>query len=107
MIGVVIWEKEDRGQAVIWCQDIASLTYLESRAHLKDPDYWPRSGDLVEMSNKMIGTTRYARGVTLLPPESTPKVRIETDPARVQHRWGLTLPPCDGISRLCKPRCDS
>lgn len=105
MIGVVIWEKEECEQAVIWCQDLSSLAYLDCREHIAESDYWPRSGDLVEMSNQMIGTTRYARQVTRVPQEKTADSPKEIRCAHNPDCKSMTFPVCEYTSPQCKLRC--
>lgn len=105
MIGVVIWENESSGQAAIWCQDKASLAYLEGRENLTDQTFWPRSGDLVELKSETIGSTRYARDVTGLPPEKSPTIPKELRCPHNPDCISITFPVCQYSSPDCKRRC--
>lgn len=72
MIGVIVWSSETREKAVIWCEDQASLAYLQGRSSLADPMRWPEPGDLVELECETIGALRHARQVALLSEQSCP-----------------------------------
>ena len=49
MIGVVVWSNAEREKAVIWCEDHASLAYLQGRQNLIAAGQWPSPGDLLEL----------------------------------------------------------
>lgn len=66
MIGVVVWSSAEREKAVIWCEDHASLAYLQGRENLVHPACWPQPGDLVELESEIIGALRNARRVAML-----------------------------------------
>ena len=66
MIGVVVWSSAEREKAVIWCEDHASLAYLQGRENLSHEARWPQPGDLVELESEIIGALRNARRVTML-----------------------------------------
>lgn len=66
MIGVVVWSSKDREKAVIWCEDQASLAYLQGQSNLSNQDRWPEPGDLVELESEMVGSLRHARNVQVL-----------------------------------------
>lgn len=74
MIGVIVWSSEAREKAVIWCEDQASLAYLQGRNSLTDPMRWPEPGDLVELECETIGALRHARQVALLSEQSCPEL---------------------------------
>lgn len=108
MIGVVIWGKEESESAVIWCEDLASMTYLNSRADLKDASCWPKTGDLVELEYEQIGETRHARHVSMVSAEaedtkSPRELRCPYNP----ECSSLTFPVCNYLSPPCKTRCGS
>lgn len=105
MIGVVVWGKEESESAVIWCEDMAMLAYLDGRSHLKDPQYWPKSGDLVELENEQIGNLCYARQVSMVPQEAPAKTPAELRCPYNPECSSLTFPVCDYISPPCKTRC--
>lgn len=66
MIGVVVWSCKDRKKAVIWCEDQASLAYLQGSENLNHSPAWPQPGDLVELESETIGELRHARNVQVL-----------------------------------------
>lgn len=66
MLGVVVWSNAGREKAVIWCEDQASLAYLQGSENLVDPTFWPEPGDLLELDSEMIGDLRHARRVSVL-----------------------------------------
>ena len=66
MIGVVVWSSAERAKAVIWCEDHASLAYLQGRENLVHAAHWPQPGDLVELESEIVGALRNARRVALL-----------------------------------------
>ncbi len=66
MIGVVVWSNAEREKAVIWCEDHASLAYLQGRENLAQAACWPQPGDLVELESELSGALRNARRVTML-----------------------------------------
>ncbi|MBK4217065.1 hypothetical protein JJJ17_14120 [Paracoccus caeni] len=72
MIGVIVWSSEDREKAVIWCEDHASLAYLQGRSSLTDPQTWPGPGDLVELESEIVGALRYARHVAMVSENGRP-----------------------------------
>lgn len=107
MIGVVIWGKEESESAVIWCEDLASMTYLNSRADLKDSTRWPMTGDLVELQYEQINETRHARKVSMIPQESDNKSPRELRCPYNPECNNLTFPVCNYLSPPCKTRCGS
>lgn len=66
MLGVIVWSNENREKAVIWCEDQASLAYLQGRDNLLDRELWPVTGDLVELESEIINNLRHARHVSLV-----------------------------------------
>ncbi|MBC9247268.1 hypothetical protein H4P12_11225 [Paracoccus sp. 11-3] len=66
MLGVIVWSNEIREKAVIWCEDHASLAYLEGRDNLLGTGLWPGTGDLVELESEIINNLRHARQVSLV-----------------------------------------
>ncbi|SCX90714.1 hypothetical protein [Paracoccus tibetensis] len=73
MIGVVVWASEIREKAIIWCEDQATLAYLQGRENLSSAEAsWPRPGDLVELETETLGSLRHARGVTLISEQCCP-----------------------------------
>lgn len=73
MIGVVVWASEAREKAIIWCEDQATLAYLQGRSNLLDPHRaWPMPGDLVELESETIGSLRHARSVALISEQCCP-----------------------------------
>lgn len=66
MIGVVVWSSVEREKAVIWCEDHASLAYLQGQENLVPNSRWPQPGDLVELDYEEVGVLRNARRVSLL-----------------------------------------
>ncbi|WP_148043601.1 hypothetical protein [Paracoccus methylarcula] len=105
MIGVVIWDREESERAVIWCEDQASLAYLEGRGQLRDPSYWPRPGDLVELENELVGTTRHARRVSHVPQEKGTTVPRELRCPYDPNCTSVAFPVCDYTCPPCKTRC--
>ncbi|MFT4014252.1 MAG: hypothetical protein QM682_12785 [Paracoccus sp. (in: a-proteobacteria)] len=67
MIGVILWSSVVKEKAVIWCEDHASLAYLQGRENLTEGSIWPEAGDLVELESETIETLRHARSVILVP----------------------------------------
>lgn len=109
MIGVVIWGKEESERAVIWCEELASMTYLDSRADLKETSQWPKAGDLVELEYEQIGETRHARQVCMVPLDDTEETQ---SPRELRCPYNpecssLTFPVCNYLSPPCKTRCGS
>lgn len=74
MIGVVVWSNTAKEKAVVWCEDQASLAYLQGRTNLIDADYWPDAGDLVELDSEMVGNLRHARRVSILTEQGCPQL---------------------------------
>lgn len=73
MIGVVVWASEAREKAIIWCEDHATLAYLQGRSNLADERRpWPMPGDLVELETETLGSLRHARGVSLISEQHFP-----------------------------------
>ena len=70
MIGVVVWSNADREKAVIWCEDHASLAYLQGRQNLSGNDLWPSPGDLLELETMIVGNLRHARNVSMVSEQS-------------------------------------
>ena len=70
MIGVVVWSNAEREKAVIWCEDHASLAYLQGRENLAHAACWPQPGDLVELETRTVGNLRHALNVTMLSEKS-------------------------------------
>lgn len=66
MIGVVVWSKQERQKAVIWCEDHAALAYLQGNENLLDRGRWPSVGDLLELDSEDIDGLRHARNVHLI-----------------------------------------
>ena len=66
VLGVVIWSKESRKKAVIWCEDQGALAYLAGKENLISREIWPETGDLVELDCTAEGGLRMARNVRLL-----------------------------------------
>ncbi|MCS5602013.1 MAG: hypothetical protein ACU0DB_12610 [Paracoccus sp. (in: a-proteobacteria)] len=66
MIGVVVWSNAEREKAVIWCEDHASLAYLQGRQNLIAAGQWPSPGDLLELETEIVGNLRHARNVSLV-----------------------------------------
>ena len=66
MLGVIVWSNEIREKAVIWCEDHASLAYLQGRDNFLDRGLWPVTGDLVELESEIINNLRHARQVSLV-----------------------------------------
>lgn len=86
MIGVVVWSNAAQEKAVIWCEDQASLAYLQGRQNLADPSYWPEPGDLLELASEMIGDLRHARAVSVLSEQGCPQLPhlLRTAPSDAQ-----------------------
>lgn len=90
MIGVVVWSNAAREKAVVWCEDQASLAYLQGRVNFVNPDAWPEPGDLVELESEMVGNLRHARRVSILSEQGCPQLpqllrSAEPDPRRDAH----------------------
>ncbi|WP_405406359.1 hypothetical protein [Paracoccus sp. Ld10] len=66
MIGVVVWSSGSREKAIIWCEDQATLAYLQGTANFAGPGEWPQPGDLVELETRTVGNLRHALNVTML-----------------------------------------
>ena len=80
MIGVVVWSSESREKAIIWCEDQATLAYLQGRVNFVGSNRWPEPGDLVELESRMIGNLRHALNVTILSEQILPELpRILAD----------------------------
>ncbi|MGP9804561.1 hypothetical protein [Paracoccus sp. NSM] len=75
MIGVVVWANASREKAIIWCEDQATLAYLQGRTNLVDAEgRWPEPGDLVELETQTIGNLRHALVVSMLSEQSCPQL---------------------------------
>lgn len=72
MIGVVVWSSGSREKAIIWCEDQASLAYLQGRTNVAGSVDWLQPGDLVELETQMVGNLRHALNVTLLSERACP-----------------------------------
>lgn len=72
MIGVVVWSSSEREKAVIWCEDHASLAYLQGRVDFAEAADWPEPGDLVELNSEIVGKLRFARQVRVLQDRACP-----------------------------------
>lgn len=70
MIGVVVWSSGSREKAIIWCEDQATLAYLQGTANFAGPGEWPQPGDLVELETRTVGNLRHALNVTMLSEKS-------------------------------------
>lgn len=89
MIGVVVWSSESREKAIIWCEDQATLAYLQGRTNLVASVIWPRPGDLVELDTKTVGNLRHALNVSMVSEQSCvqlPQLLAQTrEPQRPQR----------------------
>ncbi|MDB6177459.1 hypothetical protein PAF17_08025 [Paracoccus sp. Z330] len=74
MIGVVVWSNAEREKAVIWCEDQASLAYLQGRVDFLESKPWTEPGDLVELESEMVGKLRHARKVRVLSEHACPEL---------------------------------
>lgn len=74
MIGVVVWSNGSREKAIIWCEDQATLAYLQGDANFSGPGAWPEPGDLVELETRTVGNLRHALNVTMLSEQSCPQI---------------------------------
>lgn len=74
MIGVVVWSSGSREKAIIWCEDQATLAYLQGSDNLVDPRKWPQPGDLVELETQTIGNLRHAFEVSMLSEQCCPQI---------------------------------
>ena len=74
MIGVVVWSNESREKAIIWCEDQATLAYLQGPDNLVDTPQWPQPGDLVELETQTIGNLRHALQVSLISERCCPQI---------------------------------
>lgn len=74
MIGVVVWSNGSREKAIIWCEDQATLAYLQGHDNLVDQRKWPQPGDLVELETKTIGNLRHALNVSMISEQSCPQL---------------------------------
>lgn len=75
MIGVVVWASVLREKAIIWCEDQATLAYLQGRDNLAAGQRaWPLPGDLVELETETLGSLRHARGVSLISEQHCPEL---------------------------------
>ncbi len=74
MIGVVVWSSGSREKAIIWCEDQATLAYLQGQANFMGPGEWPQPGDLVELETRTVGNLRHALSVSMLSEQSCPQI---------------------------------
>ena len=84
MIGVVVWSSGSREKAIIWCEDQATLAYLQGQANFVGPGDWPQPGDLVELDTRTVGNLRHALSVSILSEQrcpQLPQLLAETPPA--------------------------
>ena len=88
MIGVIVWSSEEREKAVIWCEDHASLAYLQGRDNLQNKAVWPGPGDLVELECEVTSTLRHARHVSMVSEQGCPGL-----PAMLQARGDAPREP--------------
>ena len=105
MIGVVIWGAEDSETAVIWCEEQASMVYLNGRDHLRDATWWPGPGDLVELDNELAGNRRHARRDSRVPQARKSDVPQEIKCPFDRKCTCLSFPVCNYTSPPCKMRC--
>jgi hypothetical protein len=104
MIGVVVWSSISREKAIIWCEDQATLAYLQGFENLIDSGKWPEPGDLVELETKTVGNLRHALKVSMLSelacPE-LPKILSETaTPSRMPHLRVVAGGAADNAQRV-------
>ena len=84
MIGVVVWSNGSREKAIIWCEDQATLAYLQGQANFAGPGAWPQPGALVELDTQTVGNLRHALSVSILSEQrcpELPQLLAETQPA--------------------------
>lgn len=74
MIGVVVWSNNSREKAIIWCEDQATLAYLQGRENLLNTDKWPEPGDLVELETQTVGNLRHALNVSMISEQACPQL---------------------------------
>lgn len=92
MIGVVVWSNISREKAIIWCEDQATLAYLQGRANMIDPDTWPEPGDLVELETETVGNLRHALQVSMISEQACPDLpRMLSEAAPVSRQPQLRV----------------
>lgn len=74
MIGVVVWSNLSREKAIIWCEDQATLAYLQGWANMAQTEKWPQPGDLVELETKTVGNLRHALQVSMISEQACPEL---------------------------------
>lgn len=74
MIGVVVWSNLSHEKAIIWCEDQATLAYLQGYENLIDTGKWPEPGDLVELETKTVGNLRHALEVSVISEQVCPEL---------------------------------
>jgi hypothetical protein len=106
MIGVVVWANELREKAIIWCEDQATLAYLQGRENLTNKgERWPLPGDLVELETRTEGSLRHALTVSMLSEQSCPQLpKILADTAGTGNDSHLRVVSSRDGSQQSPPR---
>nr|WP_204354462.1 hypothetical protein [Paracoccus saliphilus] len=106
MIGVVVWSSGSREKAIIWCEDQATLAYLQGSENLVDPGKWPQPGDLVELETETLGNLRHAFNVSMLSEQCCPQIPKILAEVPVQPRQSHLRVVSDGEDCLqSRPAC--
>lgn len=106
MIGVVVWSSGSREKAIIWCEDQATLAYLQGTENLVQPGNWPQPGDLVELETETVGNLRHALNVSMLSEQCCPQIPRILSEAPVPARQPSLRVVSDG-SDYPTSRCSS
>ncbi|WP_410219089.1 hypothetical protein [Paracoccus sp. (in: a-proteobacteria)] len=92
MIGVVVWSSGPREKAIIWCEDQATLAYLQGYENLASSLNWPQPGDLVELETRTVGNLRHALNVSMLSEQGCPDLpRMLSEASPVQRQPHLRV----------------
>ncbi|WP_265501879.1 hypothetical protein [Paracoccus beibuensis] len=112
MIGVVVWSNGSREKAIIWCEDQATLAYLQGAGNLVDIRQWPQPGDLVELETMTVGNLRHALNVSMISERCCPQIPealAQSDSTVKQPQLRLVstqdLPECAASAPSHSPLC--
>lgn len=109
MIGVVVWSSASHEKAIIWCEDQATLAYLQGSENFMGSK-WPQPGDLVELETHTVGNLRHALNVSMLSEQCCPQIPRILAEAPVAPRQPHLRVVSDGgeytTSRCMNPQLD-
>ena len=101
MLGVILWNDQADGKAVIWCEDQGKLAYVTGEQAEICADMDLQAGDLVKFSLNMKSKLRFAENLTIveershegLPESLKMKRKVEPAPAEPILDQGAEIIP--------------